>query len=147
MTRNHQLRKISKPSPVKIEGDLRISEGLEYALDQKIKEVQVVGDFQQDNITVDLGKLERAQQAGAIEISVGDLELPEGATIVSDQASDVVLRITASTKKDDATSDADEEVIKDDSADEKKTSNEKDDLTDEQQKKDASSANASGSAP
>ncbi|MDI6778294.1 MAG: lamin tail domain-containing protein [Patescibacteria group bacterium] len=89
---------ISQNIPIKIIGVLDVAEELKYKIKQKIKKVDIQGDFPDKEINIDLGKLGLVEKTGEIKIRISDLDLPEGAKVVSPKKNELVLLVTVKNK-------------------------------------------------
>ncbi|MDP1845804.1 MAG: lamin tail domain-containing protein [Candidatus Moranbacteria bacterium] len=92
--------KITKKVPIKVVGAPDVAEGLKYKIDQRIKKVNLSGDFPDKEIIVDLAKLGLIEKTGEIKIRISDLDLPDGVEVVSQKDNGLVLLITVEKQKD-----------------------------------------------
>ena len=58
---------------IKYIGKLNVAEGLKYKIQQKIKKVNLSGDFPDKEIEIDLDKLGLIEKTGEIKIRINDL--------------------------------------------------------------------------
>lgn len=97
--RKTESENISKNIPIKIIGALDVAENLKYKIKQKIKKVDMQGDFPDKEIEIDLSKLGLVEKTGEIKVRINDLDLPEGVKVVSPKKNELVLLITVKDKK------------------------------------------------
>jgi len=96
---------ITKEFDIKLSGKLDVPEGFEADVSQKIKKIELSGEEKVINdlkdFEIDLAKID-IKKEGKIEITVSDLDLPDGVKVVSHESDNVVLEITVSEKKENS---------------------------------------------
>lgn len=79
--------------PIKVIGELDSSSKYEVSATQKIFEVQIEGNYDGNEIVVDLSKLPKVKEETAASVKIEDLNIPEGVKVISDMPTKTVVKI------------------------------------------------------
>lgn len=79
---------------IRVKDKLSVASGLEYDTTQKIKSVQIEGDYDKDYYTIHLDDLKKVKKKDELKIRVEDLDFPKGVKMLSHDQRDTVLLIT-----------------------------------------------------
>lgn len=79
--------------PVKVIGKLDSSSKYDVTATQKIFQVQIEGNYDGNQVVVDLSKLPKVRDKKTASVKVEDLNIPEGVKIISDMPTKTVVKI------------------------------------------------------
>lgn len=83
----------AKKIEVRLKDEVNVEAGFVAEVDQKIDDIEVLGDYGKDYITYDLDDLGRQKREKVIEIQVEDLDFPSGVDVASHDDEDVVAKV------------------------------------------------------
>ncbi len=78
---------------IDIDGELEVDSDLDYEIDLEIEEVEILGEYDEEELEIDLDDFDEVEEEKTIEFKVEDLEALLGVKIISHKNSDVVLEI------------------------------------------------------
>jgi polyisoprenyl-teichoic acid--peptidoglycan teichoic acid transferase len=78
---------------VKVIGKIDAPEKYRVEVSQKISQIEIEGNYSEDQVTIDLGKLPKIKEEGTINFKVEDLSIPEGTKVISHMPTKTVLKI------------------------------------------------------
>ncbi len=88
-----------KTIEIKFKNSVRVADGFEAEVDQKINEIEILGFYKDDDVRYDLDNLGKQDEEGEIKLKMEDLDLPDKIRVYSHNDDDTFAVVTITETK------------------------------------------------